>query len=116
MAISPLYQIPLLDEGAEGAAATVNIGLIILDIMSRASVIDRDLTAPPGSPADGDLYIVAASPTGAWTGHATDYAMYSTVAGGWLFAPRKTGKVVWIEDEAVALLWNGTVYKTITLT
>ena len=31
------------------------------------SVIDRDLAAPPASPAEGARYIIAASPTGAWT-------------------------------------------------
>jgi hypothetical protein len=31
----------------------------------QLSVLDRDLAAPPGSPANGARYIVAASPTGA---------------------------------------------------
>jgi len=40
------------------------------------TIKDRDLTAPPGSPADGDCYIVAASPTGAWSGKAGKITFY----------------------------------------
>lgn len=39
-------------------------------------------TAPPGSPANGDRYIVGASATGAWAGHDDDLAVYR---GGWQF-------------------------------
>jgi hypothetical protein len=37
---------------------------------------------PPGSPAEGDRYLVGATPTGVWVGHAQEVAYYS---GGWQF-------------------------------
>lgn len=37
---------------------------------------------PPGSPSEGDRYLVGDTPTGAWTGHAEEIAYYS---GGWQF-------------------------------
>jgi hypothetical protein len=45
---------------------------------------------PPTTPANGDCYIVAASPTGAWVGHADDIAVYYTT-GGWLYIDPAVG-------------------------
>jgi hypothetical protein len=45
---------------------------------------------PPATPASGDCYIVAASPTGAWIGHADDIAVYYTT-GGWLYIDPAVG-------------------------
>ena len=42
------------------------------------SVLDKTLTAPPGSPANGDAHIVAASPTGAWVGRDGFVAVWTT--------------------------------------
>ena len=43
---------------------THNEALRLLDGLVQLSVLDRDLTAPPGSPADGDRYIVASGGDG----------------------------------------------------
>jgi hypothetical protein len=43
---------------------THNEALRLLDGLVQLSVLDRDLTAPPGSPADGDRYIVGSGATG----------------------------------------------------
>lgn len=61
------------------------------------SVKDRDLTAPPGSPAAGDTYIVGASATGAWATHDKKVAVWSGSA--WVFYTPRTGWVAFIEDE-----------------
>ena len=61
------------------------------------SVLDRDLATPPGSPAAGDTYIVAASPTGAWVGHANHVAVWSGTA--WVFGTPRVGWITYIEDE-----------------
>lgn len=61
------------------------------------SVKDRDLATPPGIPSSGDTYIVAASPTGAWSGNAGKVALWSGSA--WVFGTPRIGWVTYIEDE-----------------
>lgn len=62
------------------------------------NVLDKDLATPPGSPADGDAYIVAASPTGAWSGKAKNVAYYQT-GSGWLFIAPRAGFSAFVADE-----------------
>jgi Protein of unknown function (DUF2793) len=87
---------------------THNEALRALDAIVQLSVLDRDLAAPPGSPADGAPYIVAASPTGAWTGHSGSITAYQD--GAWAFYAPAEGWVVWIADEDAAVAWNGTAW------
>ena len=61
------------------------------------SVKDRDLATPPGSPASGATYIVAASPTGAWAGQAGKVAVWTGSA--WVFGTPRVGWIAYIEDE-----------------
>jgi hypothetical protein len=78
------------------------LGRYIEQGANHFSIKDRDLAAPPGSPADGDCYIVAASPTGFWSGHSGDIAFYLNTA--WAFIDVKEGMTFWIEDEDRFLL------------
>ena len=55
---------------------THNEALRLLDGLVQLSVLDRHLTAPPGSPADGDRYIVAAGATGDWAGWDLNIAYF----------------------------------------
>lgn len=71
-------------------------------------VKDRDLTAPPGSPADGDCYIVDASATGDWSGHDGEIAFYMSTA--WEFITPLEGDGVYIADEDVAAVYNGSAW------
>lgn len=61
------------------------------------SVLDRDLSAPPGSPATGATYIIGSSPSGAWAGRANQVAVWTGSA--WAFATPRVGWVAYIEDE-----------------
>lgn len=58
---------------------------------TRFIIISATLNTPPGSPADGDAYVVAATPaaTGAWVGKEKNIAYYSGT--GWLFIPPMVG-------------------------
>lgn len=65
-----------------------------LDVLVQCRVISTTLATPPASPADGDAYIVAASPTGAWVGHDAKIARWSTVVSTWEFFAPKSGWTV----------------------
>jgi hypothetical protein len=84
---------------------THNEGLRILDGLVQLSVLDRDLTAPPGSPVDGDRYIVGSGATGDWAGWDLNVALWTD--GAWLRLPPRTGWRAWVEDEGLLLVYDG---------
>lgn len=84
---------------------THNEALRILDGLVQLSVLDRDLTAPPGSPTDGDRYIVGSGASGDWMGWDLNVALWTD--GAWLRLPPRTGWRAWIEDENVLLVYDG---------
>ena len=71
--------------------------LMIGQVGFHLSVLDRDLTAPPGSPVTGDCYIPAATATGDWASHEDEVAIYDGAA--WVFYAPRIGWVGYIEDE-----------------
>ncbi len=81
-------------------------GLRLIEGLIRGSVLDRDLTVPPGACADGAAYLVGASATGLWAGHDGELALAvgANATNGWIFAPvALSGAMLWVEDEAVLL-------------
>lgn len=68
-----------------------------LSAYAQLSVIDQDLTAPPGSPSDGDIYIVGQSATGGWAGQDGKIAVRDN--GVWVFLDALTGLIAYVEDE-----------------
>jgi hypothetical protein len=79
-------------QGWTGGYATRN------DNTGSVSVKDRDLTAPPASPVNGDRYLVPAAATGAWVGKTNQIA--ARIADVWEFHVPKIGWLCYIEDEA----------------
>ena len=90
---------------------TMNEALRLLDGIVQLSVRDRDLTAPPGSPAEGDRYIVAASATGVWTGWEGSIAYW--VDGAWHRLMPQTGWLAWLVDEAILIGWTGSSWDAV---
>lgn len=70
-----------------------------LSALAQLSVIDKDLTAPPGSPSDGDIYIVGQSATGGWATQDGKIALRDD--GAWVFLDALTGLIAYVEDEGV---------------
>ncbi len=85
---------------------THNEALIALDVLTQLAVIDRHLPTPPISPGTGDRYIVAAAPTGDWTGHANDIAHFDGAA--WLFHAPQPGWCAFLLDELGLVAFDGT--------
>lgn len=75
------------------------------DLLVQCTVIDRDLDAPPGSPADGDSYIIGSTPSGAWAGHARKIARWSGVLGAWQIITPRNGWRACPQDELVNLMF-----------
>lgn len=77
--------LPLVPENTLDPAAGLNLALVELDALVQCTVIRMDLTAPPGTSADGDMYIVAAPATGDWAGHENDLAYFVQEGLFWKF-------------------------------
>lgn len=88
------------------AHAPISENFGIIDTMLNPSVKDRDLSAPPGSPADGATYIVAGTGTGDWSGEDGNIAIF--VDTEWLFVAPQDGMLIFIEDEDEWLGYNST--------
>jgi hypothetical protein len=82
------------------------------DPLVQAMVKDKDLATPPGSPANGDAYIVATSPTGAWAGQAGKIAVWTTdlAVSAWEFYAPHDGFLLWVDDESLVSISNGGVW------
>ncbi|HEX5959215.1 MAG TPA: DUF2793 domain-containing protein, partial [Hyphomicrobiaceae bacterium] len=76
---------------------THNESLRSLDVLLQLAVLDKDLTAPPATPAPGDRYIVPAGADDAWSGQAGNVAAWQDNA--WAFHIPREGWLAWIADE-----------------
>lgn len=68
--------IPFVPENTIDPAAGLNESLNVIDALTQIRVVSVGTNTPPGSPTNGDRYIVGASPTGAWTGQANKLARW----------------------------------------
>lgn len=84
--------------GESGWNTQMDANLKRLGAIVGLSVKDRDLTAPPASPANGDRYIIPAGATGAWAGKTGQIAV--RIAGAWEYHAPQIGWLAYIEDEA----------------
>ena len=109
---TPNLQLPYLIAAQAQKHVTHNEALRALDAIVQLLVLDKDLASPPGSPADGSRYIVAASPTGAWAGHAADIAAYQD--GAWMFYTPREGWLAWVADEDKLYVYGGSAWGVFT--
>lgn len=86
--------------GESGWNTEMDANLLLLGRVGfHLSVLDRNLTAPPGSPTAGDAYIVGGSATGDWASQDSNVTVYDGSA--WVFYTPRIGYVAYIEDEEV---------------
>lgn len=106
MANTTHLELPLLAAAQAQKHVTHNEAVLRLDVTVQLSVKDRDLTAPPGSPSDGDRYIAAPGATGDWAGWDLNVAWYGD--GVWTKLVPRAGWIAYVEDEGLVLIHNGT--------
>lgn len=108
MADSTNLLLPYIAASQAQKHITHNEALRLLDGVVQLSVLDRNLTAPPGSPADGARYLVASGATGAWAGWDGSIAMWSD--GAWYRLLPRSGWICWVQDESLAIVWTGSAW------
>lgn len=105
MAESSHLALPYISANQAQKHVTHNEAIRLLDGIVQLSVKDRDQTAPPGAPADGDRHMVGSGATGAWDGWDLSIAYY--VDGAWMRLAPRAGWLCWIEAEAQLLGYDG---------
>ena len=102
---SARLSLPFLAAGQAQKEVMHNEALQALDMLVQPVVLSADLSSPPGTPGDGECWIVAASPDGEWAGHAGDIAQWT--AGGWRFAGPSAGWRCHVLDRGAAMSHDG---------
>jgi hypothetical protein len=123
MAETTIWNIPLVEERQDDAVVTHNTGISILDAIGQLVFKSRTTTAQPGSPADGDVYLIPTSATGTdWAGQDGKIAIYinNDWYAGWYtneadnFISPAAGMRAYVEDENLYVFYDGSswvIYK-----
>lgn len=104
--------LPFIEGSQAQKHVTHNEALRILDALMMLAVLDRDHSAPPLSPADGDRYLVKTAGTGAFSGKDNQIAHFSGDA--WAFLPPRPGWICYVQDEGALLVWSGTDWSAVS--
>ena len=100
--------LPYVDPARAQKHITVNQGIRSLDAVVQLTVLDRNLAAPPGSPTNGQRYIVAGNATGNWSGQEGKIAAFQD--GAWAFYTAKEGWLAWVADENIVVAYDGSAW------
>lgn len=102
---SPRLAFDVWPSGITSADVPANNNVQRLDATLNLSVKSATTAAQPGSPANGDTYILPASPTGAqWAGKATGTIAYFNVS--WYFFTPYRGMRSLVEDTGADLKYT----------
>lgn len=101
------FNITTLSASQNQKEVTINDAFYLIDALLRAGALSAGDTTPPGSPAEGDVYILGGSPTGAWSGQGNKIAYY---ANGWKFITPAQGMRLWVNDISRRYFYNGSTW------
>lgn len=100
-------QLPWLAEAQARKHVTINESLRRLDAVIQTSAVSRSLDVQPASPDDGTLYILPPGKTGDAWGGMSNHALAYYRDGSWEQLNAREGWQVWVEDEDVLLVHDG---------
>ena len=109
MTATPKLNLPYIAPAQSQKHVTHNQALRALDAIVQLAVVNRTSSAPPAAAGEGDCYLVAANPTGAWAGYAGSVAVSQD--GAWTMLTPRVGWTAWVAAEAQAVTWNGTAWQ-----
>lgn len=98
------FDLPLLFSGQAQKEFFVNEALSRADLLLHCA-IEGEAAAPPAAPVAGQVWLVAASPSGAFAGHIGALAGWTT--DGWRFVLPRDGVRVFDRSSDAFRLFNG---------
>lgn len=105
---SPRLHLPLLTAGQAQKELTHNEALALIDMGLGAAVESAGLDIPPLAPAPGQCWILGSSPTGVWLGQPGALACWTEA--GWRFLPAVEGLSVWVKDQQLWTVREGSTW------
>jgi Protein of unknown function (DUF2793) len=102
---TPRLALPLLFAGQSQKEFTVNEALLRTDLVLQCAV-EGELAAPPPTPLEGQVWLVAANPTGLFAGHSAAIAGFT--GGGWRFIAARRGMQVYDNSAACFRVFTDT--------
>lgn len=109
MGRTPKLRIDYVPEGGHRAEDAINAAILLGVDPGRMIGVAAKQNDPPGSPTDGDVWIVGEAPTGAWAGQDENTLAYR-IGGAWVFVTPFLGLVAHDGDADVTdfRVWNET--------
>lgn len=108
MDATPRLQLPYIAPQQAQKQVTYNQAMRALDQLVQPAVKSRSIATPPGSPAEGDTYVVGPAATGAWAGKEGKLA--SLLDGVWTFRTPADGWQLYVEDSAEIVIRQAGVW------
>lgn len=108
MTTSPNLEIDYIEAAQSQKHVTMNAAIRTFDALFKLAIVDKDLTAPPVSPNNGEAYIVASPATGLWAGQENNIAAYQDDT--WFFYTSKEGWIAYVIDESVIYSFVSSVW------
>ena len=107
MSDTPVLGLPEIAEGV--ASQTVLHNEALRRIEARlVRALSRTTTAPPGSPAEGDSYIIPTGSPNTWGGTADQVASY--IGGAWSYYTPIEGVRLWVNDDDEEVVYDGAAW------
>lgn len=109
MSNTPKLDLPEIAEAQASKYITHNEALRVLDAVVQCNVLSKTDIVPPGSPTDGDTYIVGIgtdSNSGDWDGHDSEIAYYKS--SSWVFILPAEGWRSFSQDDGIMYSYRPT--------
>lgn len=109
MSSTPHLALPLIAAAQAQKHVTHNEALASLDALVQLAVKERNRTAPPASPEEGDRFLVGANATGAFADQEGRIALFDL--GSWRFFAPRAGWRIYVENEDLLVIFDGTQWQ-----
>lgn len=106
---TPILSLQEISEGVASQASLHNQALRQIEART-VRVLSKSTTAPPGSPAESDSYIIPTGSPVSWAGTANQIAIF--VGGAWSYYSPVEGVSVWVNDLNATYAYDGAAWVT----